>query len=375
MLEARLRRGHAPLAVALLALSACAGGADLPAVIDAYGVSVERASLGERLNLFTWSDYIDPELVSEFERTYGVQVGIDYYDTNEAMIAKLQAGGTGQYDLVIASDYAVEVLVEQALAQPIERANVPNLTNLDARFVDPPYDPGNAHSVPYQWGTTGLGVRSDLVTDSARIEPTWALVFDPARALGPFTMLADARETIGTALIYLGYSANTTNPQELAAAERLLLEQRDRVLTYAPFATAKDLLGSGDATVAHNYSGDVMMLKEEVPAVEYLIPREGSLIWTDNMVIPAGAPNKRLAEVFINFIMDADVGARLSDFTMYATPNAASLPLIDAEVLADPSIYPQADQVGRLELLRDVGEARALYDRIWTRLRAGAQGG
>jgi spermidine/putrescine transport system substrate-binding protein len=217
-------------------------------------------------------------------------------------------------------------------------------------------------------------VRTDLVADSSRIEPTWALVFDPARQVGPFTMLADARETIGTALIYLGYSPNTRDPAELAAAERLLMEQRGRVLTYAPFATAKDLLGSGDATVAHNYSGDILMLRDEVPAVEYLIPREGSLIWTDNMVIPAGAPNKRLAEVFINFIMDAEIGARLSDFTRYATPNAASLPLIDAELLSDPTIYPKPDQVARLELLRDVGEARALYDRIWTRLRAGATG-
>ena len=363
----------AALTSALPLVSAC-GGAELPAVIEAYGLSVERVALGERLNLFTWSDYLDPELVAEFERTYGVQVSIDYYDTNEAMIAKLQAGGTGQYDLVVASDYAVEVLVGQGLAETIDRANIPNIVNLDPRFVDPPYDPGNAHSVPYQWGTTGLGVRRDLVSDSSRIEPTWALVFDSTRALGPFTMLADARETIGTALIYLGYSANSTNPEELAAAERLLMAQRDRVLTYAPFATAKDLLGSGDAVVAHNYSGDVLMLKDEVPTVEYLIPREGSLIWTDNMVVPAGAPNKRLAEVFINFIMDADVGARLSDFTMYATPNAASLPLIDAEVLSDPSIYPQPEQVGRLELLRDVGEARAIYDRIWTRLRAGATG-
>jgi spermidine/putrescine transport system substrate-binding protein len=358
----------------LLVLAAACGSPDLPPVIEAYGLSVERESLGRRLSLFIWPDYLDPALVREFERAYGVRVRIDYYDTNEAMIAKLRAGGTGQYDLVVASDYAVEVLAAQGLAQPLDRANLPNLVNLDPRFTDPPFDPGNVHSVPYQWGTSGIGVRTDLVADPARIDASWALLFDPERAAGPFTMLNDPRETIGAALLYLGHSANSTSPEALAEAERLLMEQRGRVLTYAPFATARDLLGSGDATVAHNYSGDVLMVKEEVAAVEYLIPREGSIIWTDNLLVPRGAPNQRLAEVFINFILDAEVGARLSDYTYYATPNAAALPLVSEALRGDRSIYPEPEVLEKLEFLRDVGEARVLYDRIWTRLRAGAGG-
>jgi spermidine/putrescine transport system substrate-binding protein len=367
-------RRSARLALLLGCILAACGSPDLPAVVEAYGVSVPRDAYGERLALFIWPDYLDPELVGEFERTYGVDVSIDYYDTNEAMIAKLGAGGTGQYDVAVASDYAVEVLIQQGLAEPLDKSRIPNVANLDARFMDPPYDPGNVYSIPYQWGTSGIGVRTDLVRDSSRIEPSWALLFDPARSLGPFTMLNDPRETIGAALIYLGFSANSTNPDELAAAERLLMAQRERVLTYAPFATARDLLGSGDATAAHNYSGDVLMVKDEVPAVTYLIPREGSIIWTDNLMIPGQAPNKVLAELFINFILDAGVGARLSNFTMYATPNAAARTLVEPELLADPSIYPEEDVLARLELLRDVGEARALYDRIWTRLRAGATG-
>ena len=359
-----------------LALGTGACGAGEPAVsgtVDAYGLSVERDSLGPVLNLFIFSDYLDPELVEEFERTYGVRVQIDYFDTNEAMIAKLQAGGTGQYDLVVASDFAVEVLLGQGLLQPLDRAMIPNLANLDERFADQPSDPGSRHTVAYQWGTTGLGVRTDLVTGSA-VEPSWALVFDPTREPGPFTMLSDPRETIGAALLYLGHSVNSTDPVELEAAERLLLAQRSRVLTYAPFATARDLLGSGDATVAHNFSGDVLMVQEEVPEIAYLIPREGAIVWTDNLAIPAGAPQKRLAEVFMNFILDAEVGARLSEFTHYATPNRASLPLVDAEIREDRSIYPDSAVLARLEFVRDVGEARALYDRIWTRLRAGAGG-
>jgi spermidine/putrescine transport system substrate-binding protein len=150
-----------------------------------------------------------------------------------------------------------------------------------------------------------------------------------------------------------------------------LIEQRSRVLTYAPFATARDLLASGDAVVAHNYSGDVLLAQAEQPAIRFVIPTEGSIIWTDNMAIPAGAPHKLLAEAFVNFILDAGVGARLSNFTRYASPNAAAMSGIDPELLADRAVYPDSATLARLEFLRDVGSARAMYDRIWTRLRAG----
>lgn len=368
------RRANIALAPLLCWMTACGGDAARPAVVDAYGTHVETANLGRTLHLFIWPDYLDPQLVSEFEGAYGVSVSIDYYDTNEAMIAKLQAGGTGQYDLVVASDYAVEVLAGAQLLQTLDHAAIPNLKNLAARFRDAPYDPGNVFSVTYQWGTSGLGVRPDLAADSTKLIPSWKLVFDPASSVGPFTMLNDPRETIGAALIYLGHSANTTDEGELAEAERLLMAQRGRLLTYSPFATSRDLLASGDAVVAHNYSGDVLMVADEVPAVRYLIPREGSIVWTDNLAIPKGAPDRRLAELFINFILDAQVGARLSDFTHYATPNDASLPLVRAELRADPAVYPDSAVMARLEFLRDVGEARAAYDRIWTRLRAGAGG-
>lgn len=363
------------LIVALPMAAGCGGGeGERPAVVDAYGLSTETAGLGRELHLFIWPDYLDPQLTAEFERTYGVKVTIDYYDTNEAMIAKLQAGGTGQYDLVVASDYAVEVLREADLLQPLDHAALPNLANLGARFREAPFDPGNVYSATYQWGTSGLGVRWDLAGDTTRIVPSWGLVFDSAAAVGSFTMLADPRETIGAALIYLGHSPNTTDEAELADAERLLLAQRNRVLTYAPFATSRDLLASGDAVVAHNYSGDVLTVAEEVAGIRYLIPREGSIVWTDNLAIPKGAPDRRLAELFINFILDPQIGARLSDFTRYATPNDASLPLVDAALRAIPEVYPDSLVMGRLEFLRDVGEARAAYDRIWTRLRAGAGG-
>ncbi|MBI4409370.1 MAG: spermidine/putrescine ABC transporter substrate-binding protein [Gemmatimonadetes bacterium] len=365
-----MRARGAALLLALLVPGACGEPAARPEVVEAYGARVETAGLGDRLHLFIWPDYLDPGLVREFEQAYGVDVVIDYYDNNEALIAKLGAGGAGQYDVVVASDYAVEVLRGQGRLQPLEHAHIPNLKNLDARFRALPFDPGNVVSVCYQWGTSGLGIRTDLLRVDVPLD-TWRLVFDSALAPGPFTMLSDPRETIGAALLYLGHSANSTDPAALAAAERLLVAQRSRVLTYTSFATGRDLLLSGDAVVAHNYSGDVLMAKAEVPAIRFVIPHEGAILWTDNLAVPAGAPHKRLAEVFINFLLDADVGARLSNFTRYASPNAAALPRIDPALRGDPAVYPDSAVLARLEILRDLGPARALYDRIWTRLRAG----
>ena len=341
------------------------------AKISAYGVTVDRDKIGKQLNIFIYPDYLPKELVTKFENTYGIQVVVDYYDNNDALLAKLQAGGLGQYDLVCPSDYAVSILKNLNLLQKIDHTNIPNLKNLAPRFRNLPYDPLNEYAVPYQWGTTGLGIRSDLV-DTAGVDlHTWDIVFKESAALGPFTMLDDSRETIGTALKYLGYSLNTTNPKELAEAEQLLLAQRKRVLAYAPSSPARDYLISGDAVVVHNYSGDVFMGQQEVPAIIYVIPREGGVIWTDNLAIPAKAPNKTAAELFINFILDPENGAALTNFTRYASPNEAALPFIEPAIKNNPGIFTKDPALlDKLEYIMDVGEAIKLYNEIWIRVKS-----
>jgi spermidine/putrescine transport system substrate-binding protein len=200
---------------------------------------------------------------------------------------------------------------------------------------------------------------------------TWRLVFDSATAVGPFTMLDEPREVIGAALKYLGFSANTTDSGELARAEVLLRDQHRRVLAYASATGSRDLLAAGDAVVAHAYSGDVVTARAEVPAIRYVLPREGALLWTDNLVIPVGARNRYTAEVFVNFLLDARNGAALSNYTRFATPNRAALPLVDSALTADPAIYPPPDVRARLEILRDLGADARLYDAVWTRVMAG----
>ncbi len=323
------------------------------------------------LNLFTWSDYLDPGLAREFEQSYDLKLNIDYYDTNEAMLAKLQGGGLGQYDVVIASDYAVEALAREHMLEPLDYRMIPNVKNLDTRFRNLPYDTANTFSIAYQWGTTGLGIRTDRLTPRREPLDTWRLVFDSSYSVGAIVMLSDERETIGAALMYLGYSPNTRDSAQLARAEVLLKQQRRRVLTYAPLATGRDLLASGDVTVAHNSSGDVMLGRADAPGIRYVIPREGAIIWTDNMVLPRQAPHREAALRFMNFILDAAVGARLSNFTRYASPNAAARAQIDTMLLKDRAIYPDSVVMSRLHYLRDLGDGRAVYDRIWTRVRSG----
>lgn len=344
----------------------------LPEVISAYNRQVARSKLSQKLHLFIYPDYLPAELLQKFKAEYGVEVVFDYYDNNDALLAKMQAGGAGQYDLLCPSDYAVTILLNLGLLEKIEHANIPNLKNLDPRFRHPPYDPDLTYGVPYQWGTTGLGIRSDLVDLRDRDIETWDIVFDPAKTLGPFTMLDDSRETIGAALKYLGYSLNTTNEQELQAAEQLLRQQRKRMLAYAPSSPARDYLVSGDAVVVHNYSGDVFMGQAEQPAIIYAIPREGGVIWTDNLVIPKNAPNRYAAEVFLNFILDAENGAMITNYTRYASPNQAALPYIDPEIKHNPGIYTRRPEtLENLEYIRDVGPAARRYDEIWTRVKTG----
>lgn len=359
-----------PVVVAVVA--ACGGvGGERPATVAAYGLVVETERLGQSLHLLNYSDYVAPDLIAKFEREYGMDVIVDFFDHNDAMIAKLLAGGIGQYDLVVAADYAVQILARRDLLLPLDKAHLPNLAHIDPRFLDLPFDSGNTYSVPYQWGTTGLGIRADRVGTTTRVLDTWAVVFDAGSAVGPFTMLDEPRETIGAALKYLGYSANTTDPAHLAAAEALLMDQHDRVLAYASATGGRDLLATGDAVAVHGYNGDIVLTRDEVPGVIFVVPREGSLAWTDNMIVPVRAPHRFAAEVFMNFLLDPENAATLTNYTRFASPNRAARPFIHPEIRSDPALYPPTEVLDRLEILQDVGTATALYDRVWTRVVAG----
>jgi len=362
---------RALLALFVLLGPGCAGQ-ELPPVVEAYGLSVERERLAPALRIFNFPDYLNQDLIQDFREAYGVRIIQDYFDTNEAMLARLRAGGGGQFDLVVASDYAVQILVGSGLVQPLDPELLPNRENLHPDFTGLPYDPDNLYSVPYQWGTTGIGIRADRVPGSPETWATWGLLFDAAQEPGRFAFLDDPREAIGAALLYLGHSVNTTDDEILAEAEALLRLARDRAVAFTPATTGRDLLTAGELDVSHNHSGDIAVAAEERPDIVYVIPREGAVIWADNMVIPEGSPNAYTAHVFMNFILDAGNGARLTEEMGYASPNQASWPLLEGSLRAEHERFMEPEFLEGLEFIEDVGSDRRKFDEMWTRVKAGA---
>lgn len=331
----------------------------------------QEAELASELHLFNWSEYIDPEVLTDFEAEFGVKVIEDTFSSNEELLAKLQAGATG-YDVIVPSDYMVDIMIQEGLLAELNKENIPNLVNLDDTFKDPPYDPGLVHCVPYQWGTTGIGYNADVFDEPP---DSWAYLFDPELAsqyAGQMTMLNDSRESIGAALKFLGYSLNSTNESELNAAKELLIQQKQWVLSYDS-DQYEDLLSADETVIAHGWSGDFFAAAVEDERIWYAIPKEGATIWADNLCIPKSSKNQYTAEVFINYILRPDVAAKITNFTWYASPVAAANEFIDPEILEEPAIYPPEDVMRRLEWIEDVGDATPLYERIWTEVKAAGQ--
>ena len=320
--------------------------------------------------VYMFSEYTYPELPAEFEQATGIRLRIVPYEATEEMMAKLQqGGGAGQYDVVVMSDHAITTLSRMGLLQPLDLSKVPNAANVMDEFRDPPFDPEGTYSLPYQWGTNGLMYRRDKLPD---LEKSWAVVFDPARQPGPFVLMDSMRDTLGAALKYLGHSVNSTNPDELKAAGELVLKAKKsaKCLGFEGGVGGKNRVLAGTASLAMVYNGDCVRAMDEDPHVAFMLPKEGSIIWTDAMTVPSRAPHPDYAYQFINFILDPEVGAKLSNFNRYATPNKASLPLIAPADRANPAIYPSPEEMKSLQYLKDVGADTRLYDEVWTAVKS-----
>jgi spermidine/putrescine transport system substrate-binding protein len=321
------------------------------------------------LQFFTWTDYIDPEIYTKFEEETGIKVVESDFASNEEMLAKLQGGATG-YDLIVPSDYYVGVMIQEGMLTPIDRQAVPNLDNLADRFKNVPYDPGNQYCAPYQWGTTGLGYNSAELDEPQ----SWSVLFQPDPAspsYGRTTMLDDPREGFSAALAYLGYDINTTDDAKLEEAKQLLIQAKPGLSGYDS-DQFDDLLAAGESVMAHGWNGDILVAQGENPDIGYTIPKEGGVVWIDNMCIPnTVTPERKLAaEMFMNYILRPDIGAMLSEFNYYASPNAASESLLPEDFLNDPAVYPPADVLEKLQYIKSVGEYESVYQRMWDEVKA-----
>jgi spermidine/putrescine transport system substrate-binding protein/spermidine/putrescine transport system permease protein len=314
------------------------------------------------LNVFIWSGYLPPETVKAFEARQGVRVNVDLYDSLEALLAKMQAGNAS-YDVVCPSSYAVEILLAQKLLRPLDRSALPHLANVDPVWLDRDFDPGNRHTVPYFAGTCGIGYRKSRVgtVDS------WAALWDP-RWRGRVLMLDDPRETFGAALKRLGKSVNTADEPTLRQAQRLLVEQKPLVRAYDS-ASFEDALLAGDVWLAQGWNGEFARVMDLDPDIAYVVPKEGATTFLDSLAIPADAPHPDLAHLFLDFVMEAPVAAEICRSMRYTSPNRAALALLPPRIRDQPAIFPPADVLARTELLRDVGPATLLYDRLWTEVK------
>ena len=315
------------------------------------------------LNIYNWAEYVPDDVIRDFQREYGIRVIYNVYSNNEELHARLRAGATG-YDLIFPSDYIVPVLVEEGLLQEIPHEAIPNLAYVDEQFLDPPFDPGNRYTVPYLWGTTGIGVNTRFVKEEI---DSWEALWDP-KYRGRIAMLNDPREVFAVALKLLGYSANTRDLEALQEARDLLIEQKPLVLTYDSDNT-NHLLAAGEVWMAHGYSGDVLMAADVNPDIVYVVPKEGGIMWMDVMAIPKGARNVDAALKFIDFILRPDVSARLTQVIHYPNPNRGAHEYLDPEVLSDPAIYPPQDVMERMEWIEDLGELAPVVDRLWTEVK------
>jgi spermidine/putrescine transport system substrate-binding protein len=320
-----------------------------------------------KLNIFIWSEYMDPKIIEQFSKENDCKVTIDLYEDNESMMAKLQGGGTSLYDVVVPSDYIIPALIKNNLLAPLRKENVPNIKNIDPKFANREYDPGNAHTAPYLWGTAGIYMRKK---PGDKVDETWGLLFDPKKSIGSFLLVDDARAMIGAALKYKGYSINTVDKAQLKEARDVLIDAKKRSIGFEGGVGIKNKVLAGVCKLGVAYNGDAVRGMKDDPDTYYFVPREGSEIWLDNMAVPSHAPDRDMAEKFINYILDAKIGAQLANYISYATPNAAAKQYITPQNLNNTAIYPSPEQMKTLEFVKDLGAKTAWYDELWTSIKS-----
>lgn len=336
----------------------------LAALWPVAGAAAPDGKLAKELRLYNWDRYIDPQVLKDFEREFGVRVIEDKFASNEDLLAKIQA--SGGYDVIVPSDYTVQIMIRRQLLAPLDHRNLPNLKNLGKRFREAAYDPGNRYSVPYLWGTSGLGYSRKRFPQPPA---GWDDVFNPDKLKkhkGRVSMLNDMRETIGAALIYKGFSPNTTDPSQLEAAKQALLAQKPYLAKYDSEAY-KESLAAGETVLVHGWSGEILAQRADNPDVAFIVPREGSFLFVDSLAIPKSTKNQYTAEVFINYLLRPQVAARNSSYLRYPSPNEAARPLIDPRLEGATYKLPQGIT---LHSIRDIGEAGRLYERVWTEVKA-----
>lgn len=321
------------------------------------------------LYLYNWGDYIDPDLIDKFEEESGYKVVMETYDSNEAMITKIKQKSTN-FDICIPSEYAVEMMRDQGLLEKLDHSKIVGLDNIDERFLDVAYDPGNEYSIPYLWGTFGIVYNTKKYEESDF--DSWKNLWDK-KFEGEILSFDGARETLGIGLLANNLSLNTTDPKKL-------VEVRDELIGFMGNVKAiladeiRMYMALEEANVGITFSGDASSAIESNENLSYAIPKEGSNIWFDTMVIPKTSKNQKAAYAFINFMLEPENAAQNADYIWYATPNKKALDLIDPEARNDKTLYPDDDVIDKLEVFKALDkESTILYNDLFLDLKISPQ--
>lgn len=338
----------------------------------------EAAAAGGRvLHLFNWNNYIAPQTVERFEASCGCRLAQDYYADNEEMLAKLAAGAAG-YDLIVPTGNAMDTLIRQGALQPLDKTLLPHLANIDPAYLDTPFDPGNRYSVPYAYTVTLLGYNREKMRELGLPTDTWALIFEPRhleRIKGRVTVLDSQRELLAAALKYLGYSANDDDAAHWREAADLIVRAKPYWAAFNSASYIKEL-AVGNLWVAHGYSNDMFQAALDARktgrgfAIDYSIPREGAVLALDSMVLPRSGGQTGLAHRFIDFMLEGENAAELTNLIGSGNPNVEAKRHIRLEIASNEAIFPDAGARAGLETLRDFDRSqRRLLSRMWTEVK------
>lgn len=319
----------------------------------------------EVLNIYNWGEYMDPEVLDDFTAETGIEIKYEEFTTNEDMYTKFRSG-IGNYDIIIPSDYMIERMIKEDMLYEIDFEQIPNISNIDENLLHLSYDPEQKYSVPFTWGTVGIVYNTDYI-DVPEEEIGWDILFDE-KYKKQILMSDSVRDSVGVALEYLGYSQNSRDPEELEEAKELLIKQKPLVLAYV-VDEVRDLMLAEEATIALVWSGEGVLLEDESDNLKYVLPRSGSNLWVDAMVIPKTAQNVDYAQQFINYVCREDISARICDYIGYATPSQAARKYLDEDLINNFNAYPDADFIkNKTEMFNDPSDFLEEYDRIWTEI-------
>jgi spermidine/putrescine-binding protein len=329
------------------------------------GIHSSFAEAPKKLNIYIWSDYLSDEIIQGFTKKTGVKVQYDTYDSNEALLEKLQSG-VSDYDLVVPSDYMVKILIAEKLIQPLDHKKIKNFQNLDPRFLNKKFDPENKYSLPYFWGTTGIGYNKLKVTEPVE---SWEVLFNPKYSQ-KILMLDDMRECFAVALRRMKKSLNEKDPETLKKAAQMLKDQKKLVKTYNS-ADFSNILAAKDVDLAHGYNGQIAeIIMKDPKTFGFVVPKEGGTFWMDNLCLTAKSKNAEAAYLFLNYVLEPEVGAEIVNAVRYASANTPAKKFIKPEIVNNPIIYPGDDVIQRCEFMEDLGETTILLDQYWTEIKA-----